>query len=144
MADFIFSELEEFGFDNPHLENLYFDYKSKYLAGLQPDAKTYLYDQDENLRNLVLSITVTAHELSQKWDEKIEGLNISNRDTSRQDVSMSIYFFKLRKLKKMIEENQRDMENASYDEFITLNQIHNHLKTIERDITAQLGTVIMK
>jgi len=144
MADFIFSELEEFGFDNPQLENLYFDYKSKYLAGLQPDAKTYLYDQDEKLRNLVLSITVSAHELSQKWDEKIEGLNISNRDTSRQDVSMSIYFFKLRKLKKMIEENQRDMENASYEEFITLNQIHNHLKTIEREITTQLGTVIMK
>ena len=144
MADFIFSELEEFGFDNPQLENLYFDYKSKYLAGLQPDAKTYLYDQDEKLRNLVLSITVSAHELSQKWDEKIEGLNISNKDTSRQDVSMSIYFFKLRKLKKMIEENQRDMENASYEEFITLNQIHNHLKTIEREITTQLGTVIMK
>jgi len=144
MADFIFSELEEFGFDNPQLENLYFDYKSKYLAGLQPDAKTYLYDQDEKLRNLVLSITVSAHELSQKWDEKIEGLNISNRDTSRQDVSMSIYFFKLRKLKKMIEENQRDMENASYEDFITLNQIHNHLKTIEREITTQLGTVIMK
>jgi DNA primase len=144
MADFIFSELEEFGFDNPQLENLYFDYKSKYLAGLQPDAKTYLYDQDEKLRTLVLSITVSAHELSQKWDEKIEGLNISNRDTSRQDVSMSIYFFKLRKLKKMIEENQRDMENASYEEFITLNQIHNHLKTIEREITTQLGTVIMK
>jgi DNA primase len=144
MAEYVFKELEEFSFDSQQLENLFLDYRNKYELGLQPDTKTYLYHTDEDVRNLVVSITVSAHELSQKWDEKIEGLNISNRDTSHQDVNMSISFFKLRKLKKMFEQNQHEMEKASPEELITLIEVHKHLKNMEREITKQIGTVIIK
>ena len=136
--------MEAFHFDNKQLEELFNNYKKQYEQGLQPDAKSFLYNQDESLRNLVVSITMFPHELSLKWDEVLEGMNITNRDTSQQDVLMSINYFKLKKIKKMFEENQRDMEHASFEEQIHLIEVHKNLKEIEKEITKQLGTVIMK
>ena len=144
IADYIFSELEHFHFETPILEKLFEAYKEAYEKGLEPTTKSMLYHEDENIRNLIISISVTPFELSQKWDEVLEGMNIVNRDTSRQDVIMSIRFYKLRRIKKMIEENQRDIEHASTDDFKRLLEIHKQLKEAEQEITTQLGTVIIK
>lgn len=144
MADFIFEELEQFHFDNPQLEQLYEEYRLWYQQGYEPTTKTLLYHENENIRNLVVSISVFPFELSQKWDEVMETMNIVNKDTSVQDVLMSVNFYKLRKIKKMFDENQRDMEFASLDEQMKLIEVHKHLKDIERELTKQLGTVIIK
>jgi DNA primase len=144
MADYIFEELEQFHFDNPKLEALFEEYKKWYLQGLEPTTKTLLYHENESIRDLVVSISVFPFELSQKWDEVMETMNIVNRDTSAQDVLTSVNFYKLRKIKKMFEENQRDMEHASIDEQMRLIELHKHLKDIERELTKQLGTVIIK
>ena len=144
MADYIFEELEQFHFDNPELEFLYDEYKNSYLQGLEPTAKTLLYHENDMIRNLVVSISVNPYELSQKWDDVMESMNIVNRDTSLQDVLMSVNFFKLRKIKKMFERNQRDMENAPLDEQMKLIELHKQLKDIERELTKQLGTVIIR
>jgi DNA primase len=144
MAEYIFQELDQFHFDNPQLEELFETYKKMFVDGLQPNTKTMLYHSNESIRNLVIQLSMQAHELSTQWDKKMEGMNILNRDVSRQDVLMSINYYKLRKLKKMFEENQRDMENAPIDEQMRLIELHQHLKSIEREITKQLGTVIIK
>jgi len=144
MAQYIFEELEAFHFDNPELERVYNEYRDWYEKGLEPDARTFLYHEDSTVRNLVVSLTVSQFELSQKWDEVLEGMNIVNRDTSMQDVIMSLNYFKLRKIKKMFDENQRDMENATIEEQMKLIEVHKHLKEIEREITNQLGTVILR
>ena len=144
MADYIFEELEQFHFDNPDLEKLYEEYKSCYSSGLEPTTKTMLYHTDDTIRNLVVSISVNPFELSQKWDEVMETMNIVNRDTSHEDVQKSVNFYKLRKIKKMIEENQRDIENAAYEDFKLLHEVHKHLKEMEGQLTKQLGTVIIK
>lgn len=144
MAQYIFEELEQFHFDNPDNEKIFEEYKLWYRQGLEPTAKSMLYHDNEMIRNLVVNISVNQHELSQKWDEVMEGMNIVNRDTSHQDVQMSVNYYKLRKIKKMIEENQRDIEKASYDEFKLLHEVHRHLKEVEKELTRQLGTVIIK
>jgi DNA primase len=144
MAQYIFEELEQFHFDNPDNEKIFEEYKTWYRQGLEPTAKSMLYHDNEMIRNLVVNISVNQHELSQKWDEVMEGMNIVNRDTSHQDVQMSVNYYKLRKVKKMIEENQRDIEKASYDEFKLLHEVHRHLKEVEKELTRQLGTVIIK
>jgi DNA primase len=144
MADFIFEELEQFHFDNPDLEKLYEEYRNWYVQGLEPTTKTLLYHEDELIRNLVVSISMFPFELSQNWDTVMESMNIVNRDTSMQDVLMSVNYYKLRKIKKMFDENQRDMEHAPLEEQMRLIEIHKHLKGLERDLTKQLGTVIIK
>ena len=145
MADYIFEELDFFHFDNPELEHMLEVYREQYQNGLQPSGKSLLYHHDAAIRQIVTNIDIQPYELSPNWDKKIEGLNITNRDTSRQDVLMSTNYFKLRKIKKMFEENQRDMEKATqFDEQLSLIKIHRDLKQEEQKITNLLGTVILK
>lgn len=144
MAEYIFEELEQFHLETPLLEKLYEIYKVQYYQGLEPSVKTLLYHDDEEIRSLVVALTVFPHELSQKWDEVMESMNILNKDTSRQDVILSVNYYKLRKIKKMFEENQRDMESAGFEEFKRLLEVHKHLKSIETELTKRLGTVIIK
>ncbi len=144
VAEYIFEELEQFHIETLHLEKLYETYKSQYYQGLEPNPKKLLYHDDETIRQLVTGITLPPYELSQKWDEVMEGMNILNRDTMHQDVLMSVNYFKLRKIKKMFEENQRDMETAGFDDFKRLLEVHKHLKAIETELTKKIGTVILK
>ena len=144
MAEYIFNELEQFHFDNRQMEELFETYKKMFLEGQAPTSKSMLYHPNEALRNIVIHLSMNHHELSENWDKKMEGMHILNRDVKHQDVLMSVNYFKLRKLKKMFEENQRDMEHAPLDEQMRLIELHQHLKNIERGITKQLGTVIIK
>ncbi len=144
IAAYIFKEIEQFQFENSQLEQLMDVYKDWYNKGLEPTAKTMLYHEDDFIRNTITNITMFPFELSLRWDEIMEGMKILNRDTSVNDAIMSMNYFKLRKLKKMFDDNQRDMEHANYEEQIKLIQLHKQLKEFERDITKQLGTVIIR
>ena len=145
MADYIFAELQQYSIETPDLENLLMIYKDYYNQGLQPTTKTLLYHEKEAMRKLVINLSVQQYELSPNWDTKMEGMKINNRDISRQDVIMSLNYFKLRKIKKMFDENQKDIEKATtFEEQIDLIKIHKVLKDEEQKITGQLGTVIFK
>ena len=145
IADYIFEETEQFTVEQTNLNNLLAVYKDQYYAGMQPTAKNLLYHDNDEIRKLAVSLSVQQHELSPNWDVKMEGMNINNRDTCRQDVMMSLNYFKLRKIKKMFDQNQQELEKAtSFDEQMNLIKIHKVLKEEERKITSQLGTVIFK
>jgi DNA primase len=84
-------------------------------------------------------------ELSHRWDDVMENMHILDRDTSKQDVFASVNYFKLRKIKKMFDQNQRDLEMATdIKEQMKLIEIHKSLKQIEIELTKQLGSVIIK
>ncbi len=145
VAEYIFEEMNQFNLENEELEHLFEIYKTQYQQGFEPTAKTLLYYDDEKIRNLVVSITMFPYELSQRWDEVMENMNILNRDISRQDILLSLNYFKLKKIKKMFEQNQRDMEQAkTFNEQMRLINIHKQLKEIEMGLTKDLGTVIIK
>ncbi len=145
IASHIFEDLDAFAFDNPLLTKIYNAYKEKYYNNEQPTIKTFTHSEDKEIANLATSITMFPHELSSNWDNVVEGLNITTRDISLQDVNMSLNYFKLRKIKKMFDENQAELETAkTFEEQKTLIEVHKHLKEIEREITKQLGTVIFK
>jgi DNA primase len=144
MADFILHEIENFEIDNNLILQIFNEFKSLYIQGQQPTEKTFSYHENNNIRQLVNGATVSPYELSQKWDEKIEGLNITNGDVAHQDVLLSVNYFKLRKIKKMFLQNQKDMEIADLDEQLRLIEVHKHLKQIEKELTQQIGTVILR
>ncbi|HMZ46480.1 MAG TPA: DNA primase [Chitinophagaceae bacterium] len=145
IAEFIFNELNTFYFQNNLIETIVEEYRTAYNEGKQPEPKTFLYHTNNEIRNLVIAITATPYELSVRWDDKLQGMNIVNRDTSTQDALISVNFFKLRKIKKMIDENQHDLEVETdlrkQEYYIT---VHKELKETEKNITQTLGTVILK
>ncbi|GGH62468.1 DNA primase [Filimonas zeae] len=149
IAQHIFEELEEFHFETPRLEKVFTEYYNQYTQGLEPTTKTLLYHEDEEIRNTVINITFFAFEISQRWDEKlVQVKSVVNQDNSEADVNTSLHFFKVRKIKKMFEQNQRDMERVNHssqsDEYIRLIKIHLHLKELEKELSKKPGTVIFK
>ena len=145
IADYIFGELAHFQFENPLLEKITELYNSWYKAGIEPGDKTFLYHNDKEIAAMTVSLMEFPYELSYKWDELLPGMNILNRDTSIQDTINSINYFKLRNIKKMLDENQEALEKSKDpNEQMQLISIHRDLKTIEREITQMLGTVILK
>ncbi len=145
IADYIFEELENFRFDNQQTEKLYELYKTQYDDGLQPTVKTLLYHNDENIRKQVINITMFPFELSQRWDEKLENMNILAPHDILNEIVKSLNYFKLRKIKKMFLQNQKDMESSKdMAEQLQLLEIHKQLKAIEIELTRNLGTVIIR
>ena len=145
IAEHIFEELEQYRFENTDMEYLYDVYKKQYNEGLRPSAKTLLYHEEARIRTLVVNVTLFPFELSQRWDEKLENIKVNDRDTSLQDVMMSLNYFKLQKIKKMFEQNQEDiLKSKELSEQLQLMEIHKRLKEIEIEITQQLGAVIIK
>lgn len=144
VADYVFKEMEGFHFDNPQLELMLEMYRLQFRDGLEPSTKTFLYSEDEMIRNLTIAITIFPYELNAGWDNLIDGKKITGQDNSHQDVIMSLNYYKLRKIKKMFDQNQYDMERADMDGQMQLIKIHKHLKDLEQQITKQLGTVILR
>jgi DNA primase len=119
-------------------------YKQWYNEGRMPNGKSMQYHDDERVRNWVVTLFEPEHEISLRWNEK---LNITKKvveKTFHGDVEMSLLYYKLRKIKKMIDLNQADMEHAKSEDQILLLQIHKHLKDVERELTQTIGTVIIK
>ena len=146
VADHIFEELvEEDLFDNQQLWNLIRTYRTWYESGLEPTPKYFLYHENRELSALVVSILEFPYEISLKWKEEYEMPVPSREDLYKEEVHATLSYLKLRKIKRMIEQNQRDLEKQhTRDEQMVLLQTHHHLKQIEKELTRVLGTVILK
>ena len=144
VCNWIAEELEPFPLDNQdiiQLVKVYFEWQE---AGKMPNHKTLQYHEDNQVQQLVMGLFEPEHELSLRWNEKL-GLNKAvEAITYQQQIEVSLLYYKLRKLKKMIRQNQEDMEKVSGEEQIQLLHIHKHLKDAERELTKIIGTVIFK
>ncbi|MEP7144138.1 MAG: DNA primase, partial [Ferruginibacter sp.] len=152
VADHIFTEMEvndlEELFDNKNLIALIRTYKAWYYEGLEPTTKTFLYHEDNIMRQLAMTVMEYNHyndQLSQNWNRVYEGKIETREDLYKEEVFSSLNYLKLKKIKRLIQENQGELEKVqSYEEYIILIQVQLHLKQMHIDLTRKLGTVIIK
>lgn len=149
VADHIFKEIElnqlEELIDNKDLVNLVQTYRHWYNEGLDPTPKNFLYHDNLQMSSLVVSIMDFNYEISPKWKEHFEGHLPTREDLFKEEVFSTLNYLKLKKIKKLIDENQRDLEKSTdAEEQLVLIQTHQHLKQMEIELTKQLGTVIFK
>ena len=68
-----------------------------------------------------------------------------DEDKTNEEVESVINYLKLRKIKRMLLENQLDLEKQhSAEEYNMLHQTHDHLKKMEMDLSKRMGAVILK
>ena len=144
VAQWIFDEIESFPLENEDMVYLIEAYKKWFYAGKLPNGKTLQYHEDERVQKWVVSLFEPDHELSTRWNEKLGKPEREDVKDIINEVEIGLMYFKLRKVKKMISQNQMDLETAPEKEQIQLLQIHKHLKEVERELTQSIGTVIMK
>jgi len=149
VADHVFAEialnnLEEL-IDNKNLIALVNTYKTWYEQGIEPTAKNFLYHEDDLVRNLAIAVMDYNYEISPNWKDVYEGKIDTREDLYKEEVFSTVNYLKLRKIKRLIDDNQRDLEKAvSAEEQMILLQMHQHLKKMEIDLTRKLGTVIFR
>jgi DNA primase len=149
VAQYIFAEVEANQLDelinNKDLVNIIHTYKAWYDAGIEPNAKNFLYHDNLQMSALVVSIMDFSYEISPKWKEHLEGQILTRDDLFKEEVFSTVNYLKLKKIKRLMDENQRDLEKSrDSEEQLILLQTHQHLKQMEIDLTRQLGTVIFK
>ena len=149
VAQFLFTEIEENELDkmigNQLLLSILDLYKQWYQEGKAPTEKNFLYYEDRTISDLIINLMQTDTEISPNWKEKYEGHIPTREELFKEEVFSSLNYLKLRKIKRMMVENQQEMQQAtSMDEQILFVQTHQHLKQMEILLTKQLGTVIYK
>jgi DNA primase len=146
VADHILDNIEADDLvDNQRLMDVVHTYKAWYQAGIEPTEKNFLYHENQEMSALVVSIMEFPYEVSSGWKEHYEMPVPTREDTYKEEVFSTVNYLKLRKIKKLISMNQKDLERPhSNEETVSLLQTHSHLKALEIEMTRQLGTVIIK
>ena len=143
--------------------------------GKGPDKSYFIYHQDTTLSAFAVSLLNFPYQESERWksefskdsgfrkqlfeqsfeefmhtlsrdnEKKLQGYLKMEEDHTSEEVESVINYLKLRKIKRMIQENQLDMDKPhNPEEREILFQTHNHLKAMEMGITKKMGTVILK
>jgi DNA primase len=139
------------------------------------DKSFFIYHQDTQLSTLAVSLLNFPYEESEHWrrefsqstgyqknlfeqsyedfiqilakdnEERLMGFSKTGEDRTNEEVGSAIGYLKLRKIKRMLLENQLDLEKPhTEDEYRMLHQTHDHLKQMEVELVKKMGTVIIK
>jgi len=147
VADYVLGESAELAdlIDNKRLLTILDLFKDWYRQGLEPTSKNFLYHEDQELSTLAVSVMDVHLELSPNWKDHYEGKIATPDDLYKEDVLSTMRYLKLRKVYRLMEENQADLGKPhSEEELMMLLQTHMHLKEMERSLLQDLGTVIFK
>lgn len=150
------------------------EYKHHLLHKEVIDKNFFVYHPDNKLSTLAVSVLQFPYEQSPRWkgdkansigyqktlfqqDYKSFLRTISNdnrdelsnylkteADKTHEEVISAINYLKLKKIRKLLMQNQADLEKAEPSEQSTLFLTHQHLKEMEIELTKKLGTVILR
>lgn len=139
------------------------------------DRNFFIYNEDHSLSALAVSVLQKKDDESPKWRSEMSQNSgyqkalfntsyddfmavIHNRskksineylkiaeDKYQHDVDKVVTYINLKKVKRLLLENQHDLQNLQYsDQFKELIQTHNYLKNLEMELSKKLGSVIFK
>jgi DNA primase len=120
-------------------------YRTANNEGLSPNAKFFLYHEDETIKNMVIKLMEEETEISPNWKYYYQGYIATREDLYKEEVNSTLNYLQLRKIKKLMMENQAELEktNDPEQQFVCI-QVHQMLKKMEKEITQQTGMVIYK
>lgn len=158
--------------DNKTIAQLLHIYKDQNAAHGVPDKSFFVYHPDPAISTLAVSLLYFPYEQSPRWKRDLsqsagfqkslfeqdaksfyalvspdnaEGLSQYLKigtDTTLDQVASAINYLKLRKIKRLIVQNNADMQRAEASKVMPLLLTHQHLKSMEMELTKKLGTVV--
>ncbi len=131
-------------FDNQELLKIVHLYKEICDTGTIPETNYFLYHEDNSIAAIVVSLIDFPFEVSPKWQEKYEMKVPTKDEIFKEDVDSSMMYLQLKKIRKLILENQKDLETETDShEQIVLIETHKILKEQEQLLIKKTGAVIM-
>lgn len=174
VAEYIFSEMpEEDLIDNKAVLKLMNVYR-RHLQEREPvDKNFFVYSEDQELSTFAVSLLHFQYEESNRWKQLNQGhgyqsklfeqghkefyktINPANKeeltsylkletDKTLDEVTSTITYLKLRKIKRLLVQNQADFQDAEPAKQMELMLTHQHLKQLEMELSKKLGTVVIR
>lgn len=148
-AEYMFQEIELNDLDqlmqNPALLEILQLYRTWYIQGISPTDKNFMYLENRDIAELVSKVMQSDTDISPNWKNKYEGHIATREELFKDEIISSLNYLKLRKIRRLILDNQQEMQHATTREEQTIFlQTHQHLKQMEIALTSGVGTVIMK
>jgi DNA primase len=146
VADYLLYDfMEEDTIEDEMLRKIVANYKTWYEEKLEPTAKSFLYSEDLQMSNAVTNLIEFPYEVSDGWEAKYEMKVPTREDNYKIDIASTLRYLELKKIKKLIGLNANELaKTTSADRQMLLIQTHSHLKTMEIQLTKEIGMVIMK
>lgn len=141
----------------------------------QANKNYFIYHPDTKLSTLAVSLLNFPYDQSERWrsefsqnsgyqqslfkqsyDDFMRTMHKDNdaqlnkflkidEDKTNEEVDSAIVYLKLRKVKRMLLENQADLEKEhTREEQYMLYQTHEHLKKMEIELTKKMGAVVLR
>ena len=130
---------------NPALLEILQLYRTWYIQGISPTDKNFMYLENRDIAELVSKVMQSDTDISPNWKNKYEGHIATREELFKDEIISSLNYLKLRKIRRLILDNQQEMQHATTREEQTIFlQTHQHLKQMEIALTSGVGTVIMK
>lgn len=146
VADYLLYDfMEEDTLEDDMLKKIVTTYKIWYEEKLEPTSKSFLYSEDLQMSNAVVNLIEFPYEVSDGWQTKYEMPVPKREDNYKTDITSTLRYLELKKIKKLIGMNAEELgKTTSADRQMLLIQTHSHLKTMEMQLTKEIGMVIMK
>lgn len=118
VADLVLDDLnaDELTFDNEVCQKIleiFSDFKAK---GELPPARLFTHHPDEQVRQLTLNLIETPHLLSENWEVKHRIFVKPEAENLKESLLQSLYAFKLKRIDRMIADNQEQLGKQQFDE----------------------------
>lgn len=129
--------------DNAGYAKIVTEYNEHLQQGVLPESNVFLYHSNAEISAATVAILDTTEAISTKWQHYYKGA-LEQGTVYQREVTSSLTYVKLRKVKKLIRQNQQDLKNETDLELQELYlRTHQHLKEIEIELTKELGSVIV-
>jgi DNA primase len=160
--------------DNQTVLKLINEYKLQMTSQDVPDKNYFIYHPDQSISTLAVSLLHFPYEESIHWKRELsqssgyqkslfeqdyksflntlkkenETVLMSylkiGKDNTHNEVESAINYLKLRKIKRLLIQNQTDLEKADPTQQATLFLTHQHLKQMEKELAKKLGSAVIK
>jgi DNA primase len=165
---------EEDLIDNKTVVKLIDVYRQNLLAHNPLDKSFFIYHTDPELSTLAVSLMEYPYEESEHWKRELSQsagfqkslfeqdyktfLRLANKeneadllkflnigkDNTSQEVESAINYLKLRKIRRLLLQNQADLQKADPSQQNTLFLTHQHLKQMEMELSKKIGSVVIR
>ncbi|MCW3073685.1 MAG: primase [Flaviaesturariibacter sp.] len=165
---------EEELMENKTVLSFIHEYKALMAQHKSVDKAFFIYHTDPTLSTLAVSLLQFPYEESAHWKsdkssatgyqpslfkqdyksfmrmiheegkDELSGFLKTQKDTTHEEVISAVNYLKLRKVRRLMLQNQADLEKAAPEQQMTLLLTHQHLKGMEIELTKSIGTVVIR
>ncbi|MEI6575510.1 MAG: DNA primase [Bacteroidota bacterium] len=146
VGNFIVHEIihDELSFTNPLYQGIFDKFAEEQQKGVIQGTDFFTNHPDQEISKLGIDLISSPYSLSDRWMEKKRIFVLTEKEVLTEAVTSAMLSFKLKKLERMILDNQKLMQYPGDQDLTQVLQNQKNLTTLKKMISAKLGIIITR